>query len=141
MSTQTDPLSTECLWSSSRTQTHHKAIAPHWSLSYTEYLSSDQDQEEQRRVVWSRLHSHQANLASRLSKQKERYLALRQELNPRTTQVESSHRPLFCDRPVLDGQGLTFPQDFASLHPVPRRYPQARGMHVGSRADEGCQCT
>ena len=76
----------------------NKAIAPHWSSSYPEYLSSGQNQEEQQRVVWSRLHSHRANLASRLKKQKERYLALRQELNPRMTQVESSHEPLFCDR-------------------------------------------
>ena len=34
---------------------------------------------------------------SRLSKQKEHYLALHQELNPRTTQVESHHKPLFRD--------------------------------------------
>ena len=60
-------------------------------------MSPSQDQEEQRKVVWSRLHSHQANLAGRLSKQKECYLALCQELNPRTTQVESSHKLLFHD--------------------------------------------
>ena len=69
----------------------------YWSSSYPEYLSLDQDKEEQRRVVWSRLHSHRAKLASRLLKQKERYLALCQELNPRTTQVESHHKPLFHD--------------------------------------------
>ena len=72
----------------SRTQTHHKAIAPHQSSSYPEYLSPNQDEEEQRRVVWSRLRSHRANLTSRLSKQKECYLALRQELNPE--QLKSS---------------------------------------------------
>ena len=102
--------STECLWSNSRTQTLHKAIAPHWSSSYPEYLSSNQDPEEQRRVVWSRLHSHQANLASRLKKQKERYLALRHKLNPRTTQAESSHVPLLRDT-VLGG-GAPLPLNF-----------------------------
>ena len=66
-------------------------------MSYPEYLSPNQEQEEQRRVVWSRLYSHQANLAKRLSKQKECYLALRQELNPKTTQVESSHGLLSRD--------------------------------------------
>ena len=75
-----------------------QAIAPHWSLSYPEYLSPEQDKAEQRRIVWARLRNHHSNLASRLSKQKERYLALCQELNPRTTQVESSHKLLFCDR-------------------------------------------
>ena len=40
-------------------------------------------------------------MAKRLSKEKERYLAARQELNPRSTQVESSHKPLFCDIPLL----------------------------------------
>ena len=77
----------------------HKTIAPHWGPSYPEYLSPNQDREEQWRVVWARLHSHRSNLASWLSKQKERYLALRQELNPRTTQVESSHEPLLRDSP------------------------------------------
>ena len=72
-------------------------IAPHWSSYYPEYLSADQDKEEQQRVVWSRLHSHRANLASRLSEQKERYLALHQELNPRMTWVKSRHEPLFRD--------------------------------------------
>ena len=38
------------------------------------------------------------NLASRLSKQNERYQALRQELNPRTTQVGPSHDPLYRDK-------------------------------------------
>ena len=72
-------------------------IAPHWSLSYPKYLSPGHDKEEQQGVVWNRLHNHRANLASQLSKQKECYLALRQELNPRTTQVKSSHKPLFHD--------------------------------------------
>ena len=74
-----------------------QAIAPHWSSSYPEYLSPDQDKREQRRVVWARLQSHRSNLANRLSEQKNQYLALCQELNPRTTQVESSHKPLFHD--------------------------------------------
>ena len=96
-STQTDPLSTEYLWSNSGTQTHQTTIAPHWGSSYPEYLSPDQDKEEQRRVVWSRLHDHRANLANRLKATRERYLAARRELNPRTTQVESSHDPLYRD--------------------------------------------
>ena len=75
----------------------HIAIAPHWSLSYTEYLSPSQDKEEQRRVVWSRLHRHQANLAKWLSKTRDHYFEARQELNPRMSQVKSSHEPLFCD--------------------------------------------
>ena len=60
-------------------------------------MSSNQDKEEQRRVVWSRLHNHQASLANRLNTTKERYLAARRELNPKSTQVESSHKPLFRD--------------------------------------------
>ena len=56
-----------------------------------------------RRVVWNRLHNHRANLASRLSKQKEQYLALRQELNPRMTQAKSHHEPLFRDKVVRGG--------------------------------------
>ena len=75
-----------------------KAIAPHWSLSYPDYLSSEQDVEEQRRIVWSRLHEHQANLAGRLATTRERYLAAHRALNPRTTQVESSHDPLYRDK-------------------------------------------
>ena len=74
-----------------------QAIAPHWSSSYLEYLSPEQDKAEQWRIVWARLWSHHSNLASRLSQQKECYLALCQELNPRTTQVKSSHEPLFRD--------------------------------------------
>ena len=72
------------------------AIGPHWPSSYPEYLSPDWDKAEQRRVVWNRLLSQRSNLA-RLSKQKERYLALRQELNPRTSQAKSSHDPLYRD--------------------------------------------
>ena len=72
-------------------------IGPHWPSSYPEYLSPYQDKDEQRRIVWARLLNQRANLASRLSKQNERYQALRQELNPRTTQVESSHDPLYRD--------------------------------------------
>ena len=72
-------------------------IAPHWSSSYPEYLSQNQTPEEQQSVVWSRLHSHRTNVAKRLSKERERYLAVRRELNPRTTQAESSHEPLSRD--------------------------------------------
>ena len=36
-------------------------------------------------------------MAKRLSREKERYLAARRELNPRTTQAESSHDPLYHD--------------------------------------------
>ena len=96
-STPTDSLSTECLWSNSRTQTHRETIAPHWSSSYPEYLSPDQDQGEQRKIVWSRLHDHRANLANRLARTRDRYLEARRALNPRTTQVESSHDPLYRD--------------------------------------------
>ena len=74
-----------------------KAIAPHWSSSYPDYLSPEQGEGEQRRIVWSRLHNHRANLANRLASTRERYLAARRELNPRTTQVESSHDPLYRD--------------------------------------------
>ena len=78
-------------------RTLHEAIAPHWSSSYPEYLSPDQDQEEQRRVVWSRLHNHRVNLANRLISTRDKYLAARRALNPRTTQAESSHDPLYRD--------------------------------------------
>ena len=60
-------------------------------------MSPDQGQEEQRRVVWSRLHNHRANLAKRLTTTRERYLAARRDLNPQMTQVESSHDPLYRD--------------------------------------------
>ena len=40
-------------------------------------------------------------MAKRLSREKERYLAARQELNPRSTQAESSHEPLSRDMVVL----------------------------------------
>ena len=93
-------LSTECLWSNSRTQTRPKTIAPHWSSSYPKYLSPVQGQEEQQRVVCDRLHSHRANLAKRLSTTKERYLAARRELNPKATQAESSHDLLYRDKNV-----------------------------------------
>ena len=75
-----------------------EAIGPHWPSSYPEYLSPDWDKDKQRRVVWNRLQSQRSNLASQLSEQKECYLTLCQELNPRTTQVESSHEPLFRDK-------------------------------------------
>ena len=86
-------------------------MAPHWSSSYPKYLSPNQSTEEQQRVVWFRLHDHRANLAKRLSKEKEQYLAAHRELNPRTTQVESSHDPLYRDTRA----GLS-PNASASLH-------------------------
>ena len=78
-----------------------EAIGPHWPSSYPNYLSPDWDKDQQWRVVWARLQSQRSNLASQLWKQKEWYLALCQELNPRTTQVESSHKPLFRDKHTL----------------------------------------
>ena len=75
-------------------------IGPHWPSSYPEYLSPYQDKDEQRRVVWARLLSQCSNLASRLSSSTKRYHALRQELNPRMTQVKSSHDPLYRDMSV-----------------------------------------
>ena len=75
-------------------------IAPHWSSSYPEYLNQNQSPEEQQSVVWSRLCNHQATVAKRLSKEKERYLAARRELNPRSTQAESSHESLSRDSTV-----------------------------------------
>ena len=78
-------------------------IGPHWPSSYPEYLSPHQDKDEQRRVVWARILSQRSNLADRLSKQNERYQALRRELNPRTTQVGSSHNPLYRDTTADDG--------------------------------------
>ena len=82
-------------------RTLYKAIAPHWSSSYPEFLSPNQSQEEQRRVVWSRLHDHRANLANRLISTRDKYLAARRALNPRTTQAESSHDPLYRDNLTL----------------------------------------
>ena len=72
-------------------------IGPHWPSSYPEYLSPHQDKDEQRRIVWAILLSQCSNLARRLPEAKARYLALRQELNPRTTQVKSSHDLLYRD--------------------------------------------
>ena len=72
-------------------------IGPHWPSSYPKYLSPDWDKNEQQRVVWNRLQSQHFNLANRLSDTKARYLALHQELNPRTTQAESSHELLYRD--------------------------------------------
>ena len=72
-------------------------IGPHWPSSYPEYLSPHQDKDEQQRIVWARLLNQRSNLARSLKEQKERYQALRHELNPRTTQVESSHDPLYRD--------------------------------------------
>ena len=72
-------------------------IGPHWPSSYPEYLSPYQGKDEQQRIVWARLLSQRSNLAKSLKEQKERYQALLRELNPRTTQVESSHDPLYRD--------------------------------------------
>ena len=82
-----------------------ETIGPHWLSSYPKYLSPDWDKDEQQRVVWNRLLSQRANLAS-LSKQKERYLALRQELNPRTSQDRSSHDPLYRDNTLVQSTSL-----------------------------------
>ena len=82
-------------------RTLHEAIAPHWSSSYPEYLSPNQGQEEQGRVVWSRLHNHRANLANRLTSTRDKYYAARRALNPKTTQAESSHDPLYRDNELL----------------------------------------
>ena len=60
-----------------------------------------QDKQEQQRVVWNRLQEHHSNLAGRLSEQKQRYLALCQELNPRTTPAKSSHDLLYRDTDIL----------------------------------------
>ena len=73
-------------------------IGPHWPSSYPEFLSPRQGKDEQQRIVWARLINQCSNLAKSLREQKERYEALRRELNPRTTQVESSHDPLYRDK-------------------------------------------
>ena len=77
------------------------AIGPHWPSSYPEFLSPHQSKSEQQKIVWARLQDQRSNLAKSLKEQKERYEALRRELNPRTTQVESSHDPLYRDTMVL----------------------------------------
>ena len=77
-------------------------IGPHWPSSYPEYLSPHQGKDEQQRIVWARLRSQRSNLAKSLREQKERYQALRRELNPRTTQVESSHDLLYRDNDTGD---------------------------------------
>ena len=55
------------------------------------------------RIVWERLINQRSNLAKSLKEQKERYEALHHELNPRTTQAESSHDPLYRDNVEDDG--------------------------------------
>ena len=90
-------------------------IGPHWPSSYPEYLSPHQGKDKQQRLVWARLLNQRSNLASRLSKQNERYQALRQELNPRTTQVESSHDPLYRDK------SLSLSYDKMVSHMLPPR--------------------
>ena len=99
-------------------------IGPHWPSSYPEYLSPHQDKDEQQRIVWARLLSQRANLAKSLKEQKKRYHALRRELNPRTTQVESSHDPLYRDKVEVDasnyamGAVLMQRDEKNILHPV-----------------------
>ena len=70
-------------------------IAPHWSSSYPEYLSLTWDENMQRAVVWTRLQEHCKLANCSLSKQTERYHALRQEYQK--TQVKSSHKLLSRD--------------------------------------------
>ena len=102
---QTDPHSTVCLWSNSRTQTRPQlTIAPHWSSSYPEYLSPSWDEDIQRPVVWARLREHRKLANRSLSKINERYKALHQE---QQTQVESRHEPSSHDISPIDYQ-LTF---------------------------------
>ena len=96
-------------------------IGPHWPSSYPEYLSPHQDKDEQRRVVWARLLSQRSNLAGRLSETRACYLALRQELNPRTTQVESSHDLLYRDTIVLVTLLFSFTISAGSLWPYSLR--------------------
>ena len=79
-----------CLWSNSRTLTHYKAIAPHLSSSYPDYLSPVWDEDTQRAVVWQRLREHRKLASQGLKKINERYKALRQE---QQTQAESRHEP------------------------------------------------
>ena len=76
-------------------------IGPHWPSSYPEYLSPHQGKDEQRRIFWARLLSQRSNLAKSLREQKERYQALRRELNPRMTQAESSHDPLYRGKRLI----------------------------------------
>ena len=61
-------------------------------------------------------------MASRLSKQNERYQALCQELNPRTTQVEPSHDLLYRDI-----QPLNVPWSFWLIDHQNLARPCARG--------------
>ena len=63
-------------------------------------MSPNQTQEDQRRVVWSRLHDHRTNLAKQLSRERERYLEAHQALNPKLTQVKSSHDLLYRDNDI-----------------------------------------
>ena len=92
----TDPHSTVCLWSNSRTRTRpYSTIAPHWSSSYPEYLSPSWDEETQQAVVWTRLREHRKLARKGLADVRERYKALRQE---QQTRVESRHKSLSRDR-------------------------------------------
>ena len=86
---QTDPHSTVCLWSNSRTQTRpYSTIAPHWSSSYPEYLSPTWDEDTQQAVVWTRLREHRKLARKGLADIREQYKALRQE---QQTCIESHH--------------------------------------------------
>ena len=101
---QTDPHSTVCLRSNSRTQTRpYSTIAPHQSSSYPEYLSPTWDKDTQRAVVWMRLQEHRKLANRSLAKINEQYKALRQE---QQTQVESRHEPLSRDKLFYVGKTI-----------------------------------
>ena len=72
-----------------------ETIGPHWPSSFPKYLSPNWDNNEQRRVVWSRLQGLRTLASRKPSKTTERYHALHQEYQK--TQVEPSHEPLFRD--------------------------------------------
>ena len=95
-------------------------IAPHWSLSYPEYLSPTWDESTQRAVVWMRLQEHCKLANCSLAKVNERFHALCQE--QQETQVKSSHKPLshytrLCCKPSIS-EGGAF-KDCQALTSVP----------------------
>ena len=63
-------------------------------------------------------------MAKRLSKERECYLAAHRELNPRSTQVESSHKPL--SRDMKRGERGEEVETYLSMPPV----KIGRGMYV-----------
>ena len=123
-----------------------ETIGPHWPSSYPEFLSPNQSKSEQQRIVWARLAGQRLKLAKSLKEQKERYEALRRELNPRTTQVESSHDPLYRDiaiaeclkhwRPYLAGSPheIIVHTDHANL--TYWRQPQKISRHIARQVLE-----